>query len=69
MKSHPQCCVIMAVLFFIVANPKVYSLVQGLLGGVVHVADSSGCPTQEGVLVHAVVFGLVCYCLCACGLM
>ena len=25
MKSHPQCCVIMAVLFFIVANPRVYS--------------------------------------------
>ena len=69
MKSHPNCCLILALLFFVVANPKVYSLVQSLLGGVVTVADHSGCPTQEGVLVHAVVFGLVCYCLCACGLM
>ena len=69
MKSHPQCCVIMAIIFFIVANPKVYSVVQGLLGNVVNVADAYGCPTQEGVLVHAVVFGLVCYCLCSCGLM
>lgn len=69
MKSHPQCCIIMAVLFFIIGNPKVYSLVQELLGRFVNVANAHGCPTQEGVFLHAIIFGLVCHCLCSSGLM
>lgn len=51
-----------AILFFIVANPVVYRLVDGLLGGIVgRIASPSGCPTTWGLMVHSVVFGLAAY--------
>jgi hypothetical protein len=51
-----------AILFFIVANPVVYRLVDGVLGGIVgRIASPSGCPTTWGLMVHSVVFGLAAY--------
>lgn len=51
-----------AVLFFIIANPVVYRIVDGLLGGIVgRIASPSGCPTTWGLIVHSVVFGLAAY--------
>ncbi len=51
-----------AILFFIVANPVVYRLVDGLLGGVVgRIVSPSGCPTTWGLVVHSAVFGLAAY--------
>lgn len=49
-----------AILFLIIVNPMTYKFVQKLLGGFVKIADASGCPTTNGILVHALVFmGLV----------
>ena len=49
-----------ALLFYIVANPMTYKLVDSLLGGLVGtIAGPSGCPTNLGLIVHAVVFGVV----------
>lgn len=51
-----------AVLFFIVANPVVYRLVDGLLGGLIgRIASPSGCATTWGLIVHSAVFGLAAY--------
>lgn len=51
-----------ALLFFIVANPVVYRLVDGVLGPLVgRIASPSGCPTTWGLIVHSVVFGLAAY--------
>jgi len=50
-----------AVVFFILATPFMFKLVDSVLGSVVPIASSSGCPTYAGVFVHAVVFGLVVY--------
>ena len=51
-----------ALLFFIVANPVVYRLVDGFLGSLVgRIASPSGCPTTWGLIVHSVVFGLAAY--------
>ena len=50
-----------AILFLILASPPVYKLVEKLLGSVVRIADSSGCATTAGLVVHAVVFGLIVY--------
>ena len=47
------------ILFLIVVNPMTYKLVQKLLGNVVKIADASGCPTMNGILVHAGVFTLL----------
>ena len=51
-----------ALLFLIVANPATYRLVQMIFGGLFKVANSTtGCPSAAGLLLHAVVFGLLSY--------
>ena len=65
--THHLVC--LAVLFFVVANPETYRLVNNVLGGVVSVSDASGCATQVGVAVHAVVFALAVHFLCKAKLM
>ena len=49
-----------ALVFFLVANPETYRVVQKVLGGVLgELASSAGCPTQLGLLFHTVVFFFV----------
>ena len=60
-----------ALLFFVVSSPFTYKMVDSLIGGIVQsIAPSmtylfkiaeSGCPTNYGLIVHSVVFGLVTY--------
>jgi|SRR5210317_1004960 hypothetical protein len=51
-----------ALLFLIVANPTTYRLVQMIFGGLFKVANSAtGCPSAMGLILHAVVFGLLSY--------
>jgi hypothetical protein len=51
-----------ALLFLIVANPATYRLVQMIFGSLFKVANSAtGCPSAMGLLLHAVVFGLLSY--------
>ena len=50
-----------AVVFLILASPPVYKLVDQLLGSIVRIANSGGCPTTAGLFVHAIVFGLIVY--------
>ena len=54
MKFSMNHLVCLAVVFFVVANPMTYDLVNR----VVPVTDGMGCPSQMGVAVHAVVFAL-----------
>lgn len=46
-------------LFLIVVNPFTYKLVNTLLGSITKIADNTGCPTTNGMLIHAVVFTLL----------
>jgi hypothetical protein len=49
-----------ALLFFIVANPMTYQLVDSLLGPLVgRVAGPGGAPTTLGLIVHSLVYGLL----------
>lgn len=50
-----------AVLFFLIANPETFKLVKSLFGN--WVASDSGCPTQAGVFLHALVYALVVFLL------
>jgi len=51
-----------ALLFLIVANPATYRLVQMIFGSLFKVANAAtGCPSAAGLLLHAVVFGLLSY--------
>lgn len=47
------------VLFLIVVNPLTYKLVNALLGMFIKIADSKGCPSMFGILIHAFVFTLL----------
>ena len=48
------------ILFLIIVNPMTYKLVNGLLGSIFgSIADSKGCPSMMGILVHATVFTLL----------
>jgi hypothetical protein len=66
-----QSAALLAVLFFVVSSPMTYRLVDRLVGGLVSAVApqltslfkvaEAGCPTQYGLVVHSVVYGLVCY--------
>ena len=48
-----------AIIFFVIANPLTYKLVNMILGKLIKISSSTGCPTQVGTLVHSVVFLLI----------
>ena len=43
-----------ALIFFLVANPVTFKFVASILGK--GIADSNGCPTLFGLLIHAIVY-------------
>lgn len=49
------------IVFLIVVNPAVYTLVNGITNGLfgVKIADNTGCPNMIGIILHALVFTLV----------
>jgi hypothetical protein len=49
-----------ALIFIIVIHPYTYILTQKILGGIVgKIADSSGCPTIIGLVIHTIVYVLL----------
>lgn len=45
--------------FFLVANPETFKMMQTVLGWLVTVADAGGCPTAIGFFLHTAVFFFV----------
>lgn len=56
-----QTAALAALLFYIVSSPITYSIVDGLLGGFFKIADHTGCPSGNGLIVHTIVYGVVSY--------
>ena len=52
---------IVAGLFFVVANPMTYQLVQRVLGKFVTVASAEGLPTTAGLAIHSVVYAALAW--------
>jgi hypothetical protein len=48
-----------ALLFFLIANPATFQVMRGILGS--WVASDGGCPTGPGLVLHAIVYGLVTF--------
>jgi hypothetical protein len=46
-------------IFFLVANPRTFMLTGKMFGP--GIADATGRPTQMGVLLHALVYVLLCH--------
>jgi hypothetical protein len=46
-------------IFFLIANPETYKLLQKFVGSWVTIASEGGCPTPTGFFIHAGLFFLV----------
>ena len=56
--------VIAGILFFIIANPSVYKVVDKIVGSILgrmfgKIAGPGGCPTTVGLILHSIVYVLV----------
>ena len=54
-----QALLLPCILFALVSAPATYKLVQSVVGKVVKISDSNGCPTMEGLVLHTLVYGLL----------
>jgi len=45
--------------FFLIANPETYKLMQRTLGGFFTVASDTGCPSTYGFFFHTLLFFFV----------
>ena len=45
-------------IFFLIANPETYKLIQKFVGGWVTIASEGGCPTPAGFFIHSGLFFL-----------
>lgn len=54
--------VVVAVIFWVLSQHKVYDLTNKILP--IPTLDASGTPSQYGILIHAIVAGLLMIVLC-----
>jgi hypothetical protein len=59
-KTKIKASIMAALLFIIIASPELFGIMQSLLGGIVRVT-SGGVPTAFGLVLHAVVYGLITF--------
>lgn len=50
-----------ALVFLLIASPPMFKLVNMVLGKLVPIASSAGCPTTAGLLLHTVVFFFIIF--------
>lgn len=55
--SKVQGALIAGLMFFIISNPMIYKIIDGLIGDTLgRISSPSGCPTTWGLVVHSAVF-------------
>ena len=55
-----QITIFSAFIFILVIHPYTYKLTQNLLGGLLgKIAESNGCPTSRGLVLHTLVYILL----------
>lgn len=61
MNPKVRAALLAAVIYFIIANPMTYKIVDGIIGTFIPIASASGCPTFAGLLFHSFVFFVITY--------
>ena len=46
-------------IFFLIANPETFKMTQKVIGWLIPIADSGGCPTALGFFLHTALFFFV----------
>ena len=55
-----QISIFSAFIFILVINPYTYMITQKILGGLLgKIAESNGCPTTLGLVIHTIVYILL----------
>ena len=55
-----QISIFSAFIFILVVNPYTYILTQKILGGLLgKIAETNGCPTMRGLILHTIVYILL----------
>ena len=55
-----QITIFSAFIFILVIHPYTYMITQNLLSGLVgKIAESNGCPTTRGLVIHTIVYILL----------
>ena len=55
-----QISIFSAFIFILVIHPYTYMFTQKLLGGLIgKIAESNGCPTTLGLIIHTIVYILL----------
>jgi hypothetical protein len=42
--------------FFLIANPETYKIIQRIIGSFITIVDDGGCPTAGGFFLHTALF-------------
>jgi hypothetical protein len=63
MSSKIQIAAFSALLFYVIANPITYSVVDSILSRIGFKVAINGKPTGSGLVLHALVFGAASYLL------
>ena len=56
-----KCALTLGALFFVLSHPYLYRVFHKQFYNVMAFCDERMCPTEGGVLVHAIVFALIVY--------
>ena len=56
-----KCAITLGILFFVLSHPYLYRVFHRQFYKVMAFCDERMCPTEGGVLVHAIIFALIIY--------
>jgi hypothetical protein len=56
-----KCSVVLGIIFFVLSHPYLYRVLHRQFNSVMAFVDDRLCPTESGVLVHAILFALIVY--------
>jgi hypothetical protein len=56
-----KCAFYLALIFFLISNPKTYQFIHKLIGPVISISDNAGCPTTLGLFIATLIFFGVSY--------
>ena len=61
MENRLYYTILSVIVYVIMTNPYTYKMMDKVMGGVVKMARYDGCPTMMGLMMSAMMYGVVIY--------